>query len=219
MPDLRSIVMTTELFDYIVSHSSSDPIYDRIREDTLKYAAPRAGMQIGADQFALLTLLTRLVDARFAVEVGTFTGTSAAAIAKGLAAGGKLLCCDISEEWTSIARNHWEQAGISDRIELRIAPALETISALPADQAVDLVFIDADKSGYVDYYEALMPRLRPGGLLIADNTLWSGRVADPQVTDSETEAIRRFNDQVARDDRSDVVILAIGDGVTLCLKR
>ena len=211
--------MTTELFDYIVSHSSSDPIYDRIREDTVRSAGSQAGMQVGADQFALLTLLTRLVGARFAIEVGTFTGTSAVAIAKGLVAGGRLLCCDISEEWTSIARRHWENAGLTDRIELRIAPAIETISALPAEPPVDLVFLDADKPGYLEYYEALIPRLRPGGLLIADNTLWSGKVTDPSVTDRNIDAIRLFNDRVAEDKRCEVAILAIGDGVTLCLKR
>ncbi|MGH8957398.1 MAG: O-methyltransferase [Acidimicrobiia bacterium] len=219
MPELRSLAMTTDLFNYIVSHSSTDQIYERIRRDTLRYSEPQAGMQIGADQFALLTLLTRLVGARFAIEVGTFTGSSAAAIAKGLVDGGRLLCCDVSEEWTSIARRHWEEAGLSDRIELRVAPAMDTIAALPASQSLDLVFLDADKGGYVDYYEALIPRLRSGGLLIADNTLWSGDVADPSVTGGNIDAIRRFNDRVAGDVRCEVVILAIGDGVTLCLKR
>lgn len=211
--------MTTELFDYIVSHSSTDPIYRQIREDTLRSAGSQAGMQIGEDQFALLTLLTHLVGARFAIELGTFTGTSAVAIARGLAAGGKLLCCDVSEKWTSIARRHWDEAGLSDRIELRIGPAMETISALPAEQSVDLVFLDADKGGYVDYYEALIPKLRSGGLLIADNTLWSGEVVDPSITDQNIDGIRRFNDRVAGDGRCEVAILAIGDGVTLCLKR
>jgi caffeoyl-CoA O-methyltransferase len=211
--------MTTELFDYIVSHSSVDPIYDRIREDTLRHTERHAGMQIGADQFVLLTLLTRLVSARFAIEVGTFTGTSAAAIAQGLVPGGRLLCCDVNEEWTSIARRNWESAGLSDRIELRLAPALETISALPPDPQVDLAFLDADKGGYLDYYEALMPRIRPGGLLIADNTLWSGDVIDPSAKDANTEAIKRFNDRVAGDFRCESVILTIGDGVTMCLKR
>lgn len=219
LPDLRSIEMTDDLLDYIVSHGTSDPIYDQIRADTLRFAEGRAGMQIGPDQFALLTILTRLVGARFAIELGTFTGTSAAAIARGLAPEGRLLCCDISEEWTSIARRRWETAGLSNRIELRLGPALETLSRLPADPPVDLAFVDADKSGYVDYYEALIPRLRSGALLIADNTLWSGRVADPAVDDVETQAIRRFNDLVAADNRCEVVILAIGDGVTLCRKK
>ena len=216
---MRSIEMTSELLDYVVSHSETDPIYEQIRAATLEAAGGSASMQIGQDQFALLTLLTRLAGTRLAIEVGTFTGTSAVAIAKGLADGGKLICCDISEEWTAIARRHWESAGLADRIELRLGPASETIAKLPNDPPIDLAFIDADKSGYVDYYEALLPRLRSGGLLIADNTLWSGRVADLGEHDDDTEAIRRFNDRVAADDRVEAVILAIGDGVTLCLKR
>ncbi len=216
---MRSIEMTSELLDYVVSHSETDPIYEQIRAATLEAAGGSASMQIGQDQFALLTLLTRLAGTRLAIEVGTFTGTSAVAIAKGLADGGKLICCDISEEWTAIARRHWESAGLADRIELRLGPASETIAKLPNDPPIDLVFIDADKSGYVDYYEALLPRLRSGGLLVADNTLWSGRVADLGEHDDDTEAIRRFNDRVAADDRVEAVILAIGDGVTLCLKR
>jgi caffeoyl-CoA O-methyltransferase len=215
---LRSVEVTTELFDYVVSHSFRHPIFQQIRADTLQRAEAHAGMQIGADQFALLTLLTRLVGARFAVEVGTFTGTSAAAIALGLGEGGRLLCCDVSEEWTDVARKHWQEAGLSERIELHLGPALETIARIPTEQAIDLAFVDADKVSYLDYYEALVPRLRPGGLLIADNTLWSGRVVDPGVLDNNGEAIRRFNDRVAADERCQSVILAIGDGVTLCLK-
>ena len=216
---MRSIQLTSELLDYVVSHSEADPVYEQIRAETLEATGGSARMQIGQDQFALLTLLTRLAGTRHAIEVGTFTGTSAVAIAKGLADGGKLICCDISEEWTAIARRHWKSAGLADRIELRLGPASETIAKLPNDPPIDLAFIDADKSGYVDYYEALVPRLRSGGLLIADNTLWSGRVADPGEHDDDTEAIRRFNDRVVADDRVEAVILAIGDGVTLCLKR
>lgn len=218
MAELRSIEMTSQLFEYIVAHGAHDPVYDEIRAETLRATGGSAGMQIGQDQFALLTLLTKLVGARFAIEVGTFTGTSAIAIAKGLAEGGKLFCCDISEEWTAIARHYWAAAGLADRIELRLGPALETINRLTPNPVLDLAFIDADKTGYLDYYEALLPRLRSGGLLIADNTLWSGRVADPDVNDEETKAIRLFNDRVAADDRCEAVILAIGDGVTLCLK-
>jgi caffeoyl-CoA O-methyltransferase len=176
-------------------------------------------MQIGPDQFTLLTMLTRLVGARSAVEIGTFTGTSALAIARGLVDGGRLLCCDISEEWTSIARRHWAAAGVDDRIELRLAPATETLAALDPGTTFDLAFIDADKGGYVDYYEAILPRLRSGGLLIADNVLWSGRVADPSANDDDTEAIRRFNDHAVADERCDTVMLAVGDGVTLARKR
>ena len=216
----RTIDVTDEVFDYLVAHGTPpDPTYDAIREETEAATGAAAGMQIGPDQYALLTLLTRLTGTRLAVEVGTFTGTSAVAIAKGLADGGRLVCCDISEEWTAIARRHWAAAGLADRIDLRLAPALETLSALPDDPPVDFAFIDADKPGYIAYYEALVPRLRPGGLLVADNVLWSGAVVDPAATDDNTEAIRRFNDHVAADDRCDRVMLAVGDGITLCRKR
>src|SRR5688572_15731670 len=195
--DFRSIDVTADVFAYLVEHGTTpDETYEAIRAETVAAAGPYAGMQIGPDQYALLTLLVRLVGVHVAVEVGTFTGTSAVAIARGLADGGRLVCCDISEEWTAIARRHWAEAGLDDRIDLRLAPALDTLAALPAEPAVDFAFIDADKGGYLDYYEALVPRLRTGGLLVADNVLWSGRVVDPTATDDDTEAIRRFNDRV-----------------------
>ena len=178
-----------------------------------------AGMQIGADQGALLTLLTRLVGAREAVEVGTFTGFSSICIARGLAPGGRLLCCDVSEEYTAIAREAWAEAGLTDVIELRIAPAIETLRALPADATIDLAFVDADKEDYADYYAELLPRVRPGGLLLVDNTLWSGRVVDPTAEDAATLAIKAFNDQIAADDRVDSYLLPIGDGLTMIRKR
>ena len=178
-----------------------------------------AGMQIGADQGALLTLLTRLVGARSAVEVGTFTGYSSICIARGLAPGGRLLCCDVSEEYTAIARDAWTQAGMADVIELRIAPAIDTLRALPGDATIDLAFIDADKGGYADYYAELLPRIRPGGVVLADNTLWSGRVVDETANDDDTRAIRAFNDMVAIDGRVESYLLPIGDGLTLIRKH
>ena len=220
MADFRGIQLTDDVFDYLVAHGTPpDETYAAIRDETQQKAKDWAGMQIGPDQYALLTLLTRLVDARFAVEVGTFTGTSSVALARGLADGGRLLCCDVSDEWTSIARRHWDTAGVADRIELRLAPATETLASLPDGTVVDLAFIDADKPSYVAYYDAIVPRLRPNGLLVADNVLWSGRVVDPDATDGNTEAVRRFNDHVAADDRVDRVMLAVGDGITLCRKR
>jgi caffeoyl-CoA O-methyltransferase len=220
MADWRSIEVTAEVFDYLVEHGTPpDATYRAIRDATRAEAADAAGMQIGPDQYALLTMLVRLVGARFAVEVGTFTGTSAVAIARGLDAGGRLLCCDVSEPWTAIARRHWEAAGLSAQIDLRLARATETLAALPADPPIDFAFVDADKPGYVDYYEAIVPRLRPGGLLVADNVLWSGRVVDPAADDRDTLAIRRFNDHVATDERVERVMLAVGDGITLCRKR
>jgi caffeoyl-CoA O-methyltransferase len=164
-------------------------------------------------------MLASVVGTASAVEVGTFTGTSALAVAQALAPGGRLLCCDVSETWTAIARRHWQAAGVADRIDLRIAPALETLQALPQDAAVDFAFVDADKGGYVSYYEELVPRLRAGGVLVADNVLWSGRVVDAEATDDDTEAIRAFNDHVSADDRVDRVMLAVGDGITICRKR
>ncbi len=220
MASFRGIQLTDDVFDYLVAHGTPpDDVYESIRADTAATAPDWAGMQIGPDQYALLTLLTRLVDARFAIEVGTFTGSSSVAIARGLADGGRLLCCDVSEEWTAVARRHWESAGVADRVELRLAPATETIAALPAGTVVDFAFIDANKDGYIAYYDAIVPLLRPNGLLVADNVLWSGRVVDPDADDANTEAIRRFNDHVASDDRCDRVMLAVGDGITLCRKR
>ncbi len=220
MTDFRSVDVTAALFEYVVAHGTPvEPAYEAIRADTVAAAESAAGMQIGADEFALLTLLARLVGTRTAVEVGTFTGTSALAIARGLEDGGRLLCCDVSEEWTAIARRHWDAAGVADRIDLVLAPATETLAALPADTVVDFAFIDADKPSYVDYYEALVPRLRPNGLLLADNVLWSGRVIDADADDANTAAIRRFNDHVAADPRCEAVMLTVGDGVTLCRKR
>ena len=178
-----------------------------------------AGMQIGPDQGALLTLLTRLIGAKRAVEVGTFTGYSSICIARGLVDEGKLLCCDVSEEFTAIARRAWVSAGVSDRIELRLAPAIETLRALPRDVPIDLAFIDADKGGYVDYFEELVPRVRPGGLLLADNTLWSGRVVQPAEEGSDTAALQAFNDRVAADARVESFILPVRDGLTLIRKR
>lgn len=220
MPELRTIEVTEAVYDYLVAHGTPpDATYEAIRADTVAHAGDFAGMQIGPDQYAFLRVLATIVGVRLAVEVGTFTGTSAASVAAALQPGGRLVCCDISDEWTSIARRHWEAAGLADRIDLRLAPALETLAALPDDQPVDFAFVDADKPAYVDYYEALVPRLRPGGVLVADNVLWSGRVVDPAATDESTEAIRRFNDHVAADERVDKVMLAVGDGITICRKR
>jgi caffeoyl-CoA O-methyltransferase len=219
-PDPRAVEVTGDVYDYLVAHSTPpDPVYEAIRADTIAEAGDWAGMQIGPDQFRFLQMLVGLVGVELAVEVGTFTGTSAAAVAPALLPGGRLICCDVSEEWTSIARRHWEAAGLSDRIDLRLAPAIETLRALPDDPPVDYAFIDADKEAYVDYYEALVPRLRPGGVLVADNVLWRGQVVDASVTDASTEALRRFNDVVTADDRVANVMVAVGDGLMICTKR
>jgi caffeoyl-CoA O-methyltransferase len=220
MADIRTLPVTAELIDYAVAHGSwpVDEVLADLREETLKLGGP-AGMQVGPDQGQLLTMLTRLVEARRAVEVGTFTGYSSLCIARGLADDGTLLCCDVSEEWTALGRAAWARAGLADRIDLRIAPAIETLRALPADEPIDLAFIDADKPGYIDYWNELVPRVRPGGLLLADNVMWSGTIIDAGNTEPNTLALRAFNDAVAADDRVDVVILPAFDGLTIARKR
>jgi len=216
---MRNFTMTDEVRDYAVGHASwvPDDVAHRLRAKT-QALGDVARMQIGADQGQLLTMMARLVGARRAVEVGTFTGYSSLCIARGLAEGGSLLCCDISDEWTAIGARAWEEAGLADRIELRIAPALETLRGLPAEAVIDLVFIDADKTGYGRYWDELVPRVRPGGVLLVDNVLWGGQVVEAGVTDADTVALRAFNDQVAVDDRVEVVVLTAFDGLTIARK-
>lgn len=215
----RSFLLDDRLNDYIVAHTEpADGVMTRLTERT-EALGDVARMQVGPDQAAFLTMLTRFAGVHQAVEVGTFTGTSALCIARGLAEGGRLLCCDVSEEWTSIARGAWAEAGVDDRIDLRIAPGIETLAALPDEPAIDLAFIDADKPGYAGYFDELVPRLRPGGWIVADNTLWSGAIVDPEVTDHNTEALRAYNDKAAADERVTTVILALADGLTVSQKR
>ncbi|HZE65949.1 MAG TPA: O-methyltransferase [Sporichthyaceae bacterium] len=178
-----------------------------------------SSMQISASQGAFMTLLARVVAPRFAVEVGTFTGYSSICVARALAPDGRLLCCDVSEEWTAIARKYWERAAVADRIELRLAPAAETLRALPTDPVIDWAFIDADKTGYRTYWDEIVPRLRPGGLVLVDNVLWSGKVVDETVDDADTVALREFNDHVLADERVEHVLLPVADGLTVARKR
>jgi caffeoyl-CoA O-methyltransferase len=216
---VRPVLIDPELAAYIADHTAApDSVLVALRERTSQLGAA-AQMQISADQGSLLTLLTRVAGGHWAIEVGTFTGYSAICIARGLQNGGRLLCCDVSERYTAIAREAWTEAGVDDRIELRIGPALETLRALPSDPVVDLAFIDADKSEYPAYYEELLARLRPGGLIAVDNTLWSGRVLDDEPQDANTDSIKRFNELVAGDDRVDSYILPVSDGLTLITKR
>ena len=176
---------------------------------------PAGGMALSHEAAVFLSILVRAIEPRFVVEVGTFIGYSSLAIAKALPPGGRLLCCDVSEEWTSVARRQWEAAGVGDRVELRLGPAADTIAGLPADPTVDLALIDADKSGYEQYYELLLPRLSPNGVIAVDNTMWGGRVLDESDERVDTVALRRFNRHVADDDRTVNVTLPIGDGITL----
>jgi caffeoyl-CoA O-methyltransferase len=214
----KSFFLTPEVHAYVVAHGTPP---DAAQEALIRETAvlPMAGMQISPEQGAFMTLLVRAIGARTAVEVGTFTGYSALAIARGLPDDGSLLCCDVSEEWTAIARRAWADAGVAHKIELRLAPALDTLRSLPTEEHVDLAFIDADKPAYASYYEELITRLRPNGLILVDNTLWSGRVVDPAANEDDTVALRAFNDMVAADDRVDVALLTLGDGLTMLRKR
>jgi caffeoyl-CoA O-methyltransferase len=215
----KSFFLSPEIHEYLLDHGQRpDAVQQSLIEATAALGAV-SGMQIAPEQGALMTMLTRLLGARFVVEVGTFTGYSALCIARGLAPGGRLLCCDVSEEWTSIGRAHWERAGVADRIELRIGPAVDTLSALPDDETIDLAFIDADKPNYAAYFEQLVRRLRPNGLILVDNVLWSGNVVDESDQGDNTVAIRAFNDLVASDPRVDAVMLPVSDGLTLLRKR
>jgi caffeoyl-CoA O-methyltransferase len=215
----KGIGLSVPVHDYLVAHGTPpDDVQRRLIERTEQLGGV-ARMQTAPEQAAFMTMLTRLLGVRFAVEVGTFTGYSALAVARGLAQGGRLLCCDVSEEWTAIAREHWALAGVDDRIELVIAPALETLATLGERPPVDLAFIDADKGNYVAYYEAILPHLSPRGVILVDNVLWGGAVADPSVDEGNVEAIRAFNDHVVADDRVDQVMLPIADGLTLITRR
>ncbi len=214
----KSFLLSDAVHDYLLASSTPvDEVLRSLAEETAALGGV-SRMQVAPEQGLLLTLLARLIGARRAVEVGTFTGYSALCIARGLAAGGRLTCCDVSEEWTAVGRRHWAAAGVADRIDVVIGPAAETLPAL-GDGPLDLCFVDADKPGYATYWDLLVPRVRPGGLLLVDNVLWSGRVVDPAQDDPDTEVIRAFNRKVATDDRVEVVLLPIADGLTFAVKR
>lgn len=210
-----------ELASYLRANSlRDDQVLADLRAETAQLA--EGGMQVLAEQGQFLALLTRLAGARRVLEIGTFTGYSTLCFARAVGPEGSVTACDVSEEFTSVARRYWQQDGIADRIDLRIAPALDTLEQLLAKDGpdqYDLAFIDADKVNYARYYEAALTLVRPGGLVILDNTLWSGRVADPSVTDADTEAIRAVNALLATDERVDLSLLPLSDGVTLALKR
>jgi caffeoyl-CoA O-methyltransferase len=215
----RSKFIDPPIAEYALDHSSGpDAVQLELQHTTAERTGRAAGMQIGDDQAVLLEILARATGARRAVEIGTFTGYSSLALARGLGPDGRLLCLDISEEWTSIARDAWSKAGVADRIDLRIGPALDTLRSLPPDETFDFAFVDADKTGYAAYYDELLPRLRPGALLLVDNTLWSGAVLDDKDDSDDTRAIRALNDKIAADPNVRVVLLPIGDGVTVVQK-
>ncbi|MEU0844337.1 class I SAM-dependent methyltransferase [Streptomyces sp. NPDC005962] len=199
-----------------------NPPLDRVQRELVDVTHARlaeyAGMQSAEEQGPLLAFLVRLTGARHIVEVGTFTGFSALSMAQALPADGTLIALDVSDEWTAYGREAWAEAGVADRIDLRIAPALDSLRAMPAEPHIDLVYLDADKGNYIPYWEELVPRLNPGGLIVADNVFYGGSVVDPAASGGGA-AIKSFNDHVAADDRMEAVMLTIADGLTLARRR
>ena len=216
-----SFGVPAELRAYIQSVSLRETdIQTRLRAETAKL--PQGGMQISPEQGQLMALLARLTGTKLYLEIGTFTGYSALSVVQALPADGRAICCDVSDEWTSIAKRFWKEAGIADRIDLRLAPAVDTLDNLLADGfegKVDLAFVDADKTGYAAYVERIARLLRPNGLLLIDNVLWGGKVADPAATSDDTEALRALNLKMKDDPRFDISMLTVGDGLTLARKR
>jgi predicted O-methyltransferase YrrM len=217
----RTIGLDPGLYDYLLRASLREhPALARLRADTASH--PRVNMQIAPEQGQFMALLVKLIGATHCIEVGVFTGYSSLAVALALPQRGRLVACDVSEEYTDLARPYWEDAGVAAKIDLRIAPALETLDALLSQGdagSYDFGFIDADKGAYADYYERLLALLRPGGLIAVDNTLWNGAVADPNDDEADTVAIRAFNEKLRDDDRVDLSLVPIGDGLSLARKR
>lgn len=217
----RTLPLDDRLYDYLLRKSLREPpALAALRAETASH--PRVNMQIAPEQGQFMQMLVRLIGARRTIEVGVFTGYSSLAVALALPADGHVLACDISEEYTAIARRHWQLAGVAQKIELVIAPALATLDARLAageDGSYDFAFIDADKGGYHAYYERLLRLVRPGGLIAVDNTLWSGAVADPGDRSADTLAIREFNERLLADQRIDLSLVPIGDGLTLARRR
>jgi predicted O-methyltransferase YrrM len=217
----KTITLTESLHHYLLSVSLREPlILARLREETAQH--PLANMQIAPEQGQFMALLVRLIEAKKCLELGVFTGYSALSVALALPPDGKLIACDVNEEWTSMARRYWQEAGVAHKIALRIAPALETLDKLLANGeagSFDFAFIDADKENYTSYYERSLALVRHGGLIVIDNVLWSGRVADPNEQDMDTVAIRRFNTKLHFDERIDLSMLPLADGLTLAYKR
>jgi len=217
----KHLELSGELWDYVRGMSLREPdVLRRLREETAPL--PLARMQISPEQGQFMGILMRLLGARTTIEVGVFTGYSSISVAMALPDGGKIIACDVSEEWTSIARRYWREAGVAPKIDLRLRPALETLDELLTEGragAFDFAFIDADKSNYSNYYERCFELVRPGGLIAIDNVLWHGDVVNPAKQDEDTQAIRAFNERVSHDDRVWVSMLPISDGLTLAMKK
>ena len=217
---LKYLPLNDELYEFARSHRSGihDPILTALREETATLGDD-ARMQISEEQGQFLYLLAQLIGTRRAIEVGTFTGYSALCVARALPPDGKLLCLDVDDEWTSIARKYWEQAGVVDKVELRIGPAIETLEKLDPDLFFDFAFIDADKTEYNSYYELVLPHIRPNGLILFDNMLWGGRVLEGASDHENAKAIRELNAKLATDSRIECVLLPFADGIQFCRKR
>lgn len=217
----RFISLSDSIYDYMLSQSVQETeILTQLRAETATH--PQARMQIAPDQGQFMALLIRLMGAKKALEVGVFTGYSSLSVALALPPDGKLVACDVSEDYTAIARRYWQLAGVADKIDLHIAPALETLDRLLGEgqaETFDFAFIDADKGNYQNYYDRALQLVRPGGLIAIDNVLWSGRVADPADQDKITNTLRAFNQHLATDDRVRISLVSIGDGLTLALKK
>lgn len=216
----KSIGLSDALQHYVLEHSATDPIVADLISETRLVFSDVANLQIAPEQAPFFEVLTRALGVRTAIEVGTFTGLSSLAVARNLAPGGSLICCDVSEDYTAIARKYWERAGVADRVDLRIGPAVDTLRALPADASFDLAFIDADKVGYPAYWAEIVPRMRAGGVILVDNVLRGGRVVgDASTRSADDEAMLAFNDMVMGDDRVTVAMLPIADGITFAVKK
>ncbi|BAY17710.1 O-methyltransferase family protein [Anabaenopsis circularis NIES-21] len=221
MSNSKTLNLTQNLYEYLLSVSLREPeVLLQLRQETAHH--PRANMQVAPEQGQLLALLVKLIGAKKTLEVGVFTGYSSLSVALALPPDGKVIACDVSEEFTSVARRYWEKAGVADKIDLRIAPATETLEYLLAQsqaETFDFAFIDADKENYHIYYELALKLVRPGGLIAIDNVLWSGRVTQLELQDSSTTAIREFNSKLSQDDRIDLSLIPVADGLTLARKR
>jgi caffeoyl-CoA O-methyltransferase len=208
-----------QLYDYVIAHGhNGDSILRDLAEET-RTLGRISGMQIAPEQGTMMGILARTIGAKSAIEVGVFTGYSSISIARALPPDGKLLCLDVNEVWTSIARRYWERAGLSGKITLKLAPAVETLRALPASHTFDFAFVDADKTNYRTYYEEILKRLRANGLLLIDNVLWNGKVIDSSDTSEDTAAIRELNDFIAIDTRVEAVMIPVADGITIVRKK
>jgi len=215
----KFVALNPKLYEYLVAHGhNADPLRAELVAETAKLGMI-SGMQIATEQGTFMGVLAAAIGARSAVEVGTFTGYSALCVARALPVDGKLLCCDVNEQWTSVARRYWERAGVANKITLKLGPAADTLKALPPSHTFDFAFIDADKTNYANYYEEILKRTRPNGLILFDNVLWGGSIVDDSRQDADTQALRKLNDAIAHDTRVEAVMIGIADGLTILRKK